>query len=236
MKSKKFNYRGESPSRIDNLTDAVFGIAITLLLFNMTNPNSFNDLISFTKTFPAFLISIGYLMLIWIEHSNFSLRFSLNDPWLKLINTIFIGFVIFYVYPLRFLSLLLTRLFYANSGIHIEISSEDIPDLMIYYGGVVFALYFTLFFFYLRALKIRAKLNLNDYEAFFTKYQGIRITIMFTVPLISVLFSLLLRSVSINLASMLAGMSYTLYVPGIIIWKRSFRKRALIFELPADNS
>jgi len=35
----RINYRGASASRIDNLTDAVFGIAITLLIFNLLKPN-----------------------------------------------------------------------------------------------------------------------------------------------------------------------------------------------------
>ena len=39
----RIKYRGENASRLDNLTDAVFGIAITLLIFNLTNPNSFGD-------------------------------------------------------------------------------------------------------------------------------------------------------------------------------------------------
>jgi len=36
----RINYRSANPIRLDNLTDAVFGIAITLLFFNLSNPNS----------------------------------------------------------------------------------------------------------------------------------------------------------------------------------------------------
>lgn len=67
-----FTYRGESSSRLGNLTDAVFGIAVTPLIFNMASTNSLEDLIVFTKTLPAFLISIGFLIVIWQEHVRFS--------------------------------------------------------------------------------------------------------------------------------------------------------------------
>ena len=59
----RIHYRGEQASRMDNVTDAVFGIAITLLIFNLVNPNSFADLLVFTKTLPAFLISISFIFL-----------------------------------------------------------------------------------------------------------------------------------------------------------------------------
>src|SRR5690606_25642870 len=109
----RINYRGAEASRIDNLTDAVFGIAITLLIFNLSNPNSFEDLMTFTKTLPAFLISISFIVLIWNEHLEFSRIYGLEDTWLKVLNTVFIALVIFYVYPLRFLTMFLTNFFLA---------------------------------------------------------------------------------------------------------------------------
>ncbi len=228
----RITYRGESPSRLDNLTDAVFGIAITLLLFNISNPNSFNDLVNLTKTFPAFLISIGFLTLIWVEHSSFSWIYSLNDKIFKLINTVFIALVIFYVYPLRFLSLYLTSVFFKLDS-SIQTEAENIPDLMIYYGFVAFALYFTLYFFYLRALKIGKKLMLNEYEIFITRQMLKRMVIMFSVPLISILLVFILRNYSIGLASFLGGMVYSLYVPSIMIWKKRMMKVESNFSIEA---
>ncbi len=105
-------YRGETASRLDNLTDAVFGIAITLLIFNLSNPNSFEDLLRFTKTLPAFLISITFIFIIWKEHLHFSEMYSLNDSVFQMLNTVFIALIIFYVYPLRFSTLFLTNLIF----------------------------------------------------------------------------------------------------------------------------
>ena len=114
----RINYRGEDVTRLENLTDAVFGIGITLLIFNLANPNSFSELLAFTKTLPAFLVSIGFLMLVWWEHLRFSLIYRLEDLWLTVINIGFIALVIFYVYPLRFLTLFLTNLLF-DAGIDI---------------------------------------------------------------------------------------------------------------------
>ena len=219
----RITYRGESPSRLDNLTDAVFGIAITLLLFNISNPNSFTDLLSLTKTFPAFLISIGFLILIWAEHSNFTLIYSLNDKIFKLINTFFIALIIFYVYPLRFLSLILTSAFF-DINIPISITSKNVPELMIYYGFVAFALYVTLYLFYRRALVIKTKLDLNDYEIFLTREMMKRMIIMFSVPMISIIVAFVFKGSSIFLASFLSGMAYCIYVPSIMIWSKSLRR------------
>jgi uncharacterized membrane protein len=50
----RINYRGLSASRLDNLSEAVFGIAITLLIFNLANPNSFSDILVSPKPFLHF--------------------------------------------------------------------------------------------------------------------------------------------------------------------------------------
>jgi len=223
-------YRGEVASRLDNLTDAVFGIAITLLIFNQVNPNSFADLLSFTKTLPAFLMSISFVLLIWREHQRYSLVYSLEDSYIALYNTFFIALVIFYVYPLRFLSLFLTNLFF-DTHIDVNISGEQVPDLMVYYGLAAFALYFLLFLFYLRAFRDRQNLELSSYETFYTRYQLIKMGIMFSVPLISVAVTLILQHYSIFAASLGGGLTYWLYTPAMIIWYRRFSKGALQFPV-----
>lgn len=148
----RINYRGANPSRLENLTDGVFGIAITLLIFNLANPNSFQDLLTFTKTLPAFLISISFLIMVWNEHLRFSEIYTLNDTKLTILNTIFIGLIIFYVYPLRFLTLYLTNFFF-QTNIQVSIQGDQVPQLMVYYGFVAFALYFILYLFYHRHIK-----------------------------------------------------------------------------------
>lgn len=218
-------YRGESPSRLDNLTDAVFGIAVTLLIFNLASPNSLEDLIVFTKTLPAFLISIGFLIVIWQEHVRFSEIYSLRGSWLIFLNSLFLALIIFYVYPLRFLTLFLTNLIF-DAELSLQISPTEIPDLMIYYGSIAFALYMVLFWFYNLAIWNRESLALNPHEELHAKYQRGRMIIMFTVPLLSILLVWIIRPYSIAWASFLGGMIYGLYTPAIVIWGKSYKKAA----------
>lgn len=225
----RISYRGESASRLDNLTDAVFGIAITLLIFNLTNPNSFQDLLTFTKTLPAFLISISFIVLIWNEHLGFSEIYTLNDTRLTILNTVFIALVIFYVYPLRFLTLFLTNFFF-NTEIAVNIQGDQVPYLMIYYGFVAFALYFVLYLFYIRAFSLRIDLNFNEYEEFYTKSQKNRLLIMFVVPLLSIFLTLLINEFSFIWASVAGGVTYFLYTPLIIVWYKRFKNKSKEFE------
>jgi uncharacterized membrane protein len=225
----RINYRGTNASRLDNLTDAVFGIAITLLIFNLANPNSFADLLTFTKTLPAFLISIGFLAMIWNEHLRFSEIYTLNDNKLTILNTLFIALVIFYVYPLRFLTLFLTNFFF-QTDIDVNIQGNQVPYLMIYYGFVVFALYFTIFLFYNRADKLKDDLGLNKFEILYTKEQKTRLIIMFIVPLISIGLTTFINQFSFIWASVIGGITYNLYTPAIIIWYRNFKKKTQDIE------
>ncbi|MGO3183901.1 MAG: TMEM175 family protein [Aequorivita sp.] len=225
----RINYRGSSPSRMDNLTDAVFGIAITLLIFNLANPNSFTDLLSFTKTLPAFLLSISFLMIIWKEHLRFSEIYTLNSNGFIYLNTLFIALVIFYVYPLRFLSLYLTSVFFkADVGLIIE--KSQMPYLMIYYGFIAFALNFVLFLFYYKAYRIREKLNLRAFEIFYTKSQMTKLVIMFTIPLISIGTIAILNSRGSVFATGVGGFIYFLYAPAIFYWFRNYKKKSKKFN------
>ncbi|MDZ4709606.1 MAG: TMEM175 family protein [Saprospiraceae bacterium] len=230
----RINYRGNNPTRLDNLTDAVFGIAITLLIFNLSNPNSFSSLITFTKTLPAFLISIGFLVLIWNEHLRFSEIYTLKDNKLVVLNTLFIALIIFYVYPLRFLTLFLTSFFF-NIDIGMSIKGHEVPDLMIYYGFVAFALYFTVYLLYLRASKLKNELELNDFEIFYTHQQKIRLMIMFGVPLISIILTFIFKWGSIRWASIIGGMAYMLYTPAMMMWVKRYMRKEKEFEKPTSD-
>lgn len=225
----RITYRGNSASRLDNLTDAVFGIAITLLIFNLSNPNSFADLLTFTKTLPAFLISISFIVLIWSEHLEFSEIYTLNDSKLTVLNTIFIALVIFYVYPLRFLTLFLTNFFF-STDIAVSIRGDQVPYLMVYYGFVAFALYFVLYLFYHRALRLKNELKLNPFEEFYTSSQKKRLLILFSVPLLSIVVTLLINQFSFVWASVFGGVTYFLYTPLMIWWHKDFLMKSKEFE------
>lgn len=173
----RLNYRGLEPTRLDNLTDAVFGIAITLLIFNLKNPNSFVELLQFTKTLPAFLASIAFLLVVWSEHLWFSRLYGMDNRGIAALNVLFIGLIIFYVYPLRLLTLWITNWIFASSG-ELRVSYAEVPLLVVYFGVAVFLLYFIIFLMYVRAGRISSRLALGKAEQAHTKLQTKRLVIM----------------------------------------------------------
>lgn len=228
QQDSRINYRGSNPGRLENLTDAVFGIAITLLIFNLSNPNSFSDLLTFTKTLPAFILSIAFIFVIWNEHVRFSEVYTLNDTWFTVLNTLFIALVIFLVYPLRFITLFLTNFFF-NSDISLHIHGHQVPDLMIYYGFILSGLYFVLFLFYQRANRLRKEMDFTPFEQFYTSAQIKRLIMMICVPLLSILLTVSLRGYSFFWASILGGITYFLYSPAIFFWFKSYYRKAAGF-------
>lgn len=225
---KKENSNGirtQPNSRLDNLTDAVFGIAITLSIYNLTIATSFRDLYNFAFTLPAFLICIVFLYLFWKAHVEFSRFIGFEDSWLQFYNVLFITLIIFYTFPLRILTLMITQMVFSiDMGVQIE--SHQVPLLMIYYGFVFFSLYFLVFLMYSRAQGLKPDLPFNPKEKFMIKANRIQNLIMFSVPLLSIVLAFIFRK-NPALASTIAGFIYFLYIPFNIwfsIWQSKILK------------
>lgn len=228
-KNKNLNYRGEINTRLNNLTDAVFGIALALLIFNVADANSFKDLLTFAKSFPALLVSIAFLYIIWKEHVSFVVLYGIQGLNLQFLNVIFTALIIFYVYPLRFLTTLLTDMLFGFK-MNLKIEAIEVPKLMIFYGLISFAIYFVLFLFYSSALKQKTALTLNKYELFHTKKHRNRMLLMALVPFISLNICFVLKNHSIMWASIMGGMSYGLYPIFISFWSKKYAKMEKLIE------
>src|SRR5918996_5170970 len=98
-----FSWRGEDVLRIEGLSDAVFGFALTLLVVSLEVPNTFDELLATMRGFFAFAIS-GYLLyLVWFDHYKFFRRYGLQDNITMNLSAVLLFVVLFYVYPLKFL-------------------------------------------------------------------------------------------------------------------------------------
>lgn len=213
--------RNQGFERLEGLVDAVFGIAITLSIFNLSQTVSLEALYKFAYTLPAFIMCIGILFLFWKGHVEFSRLVGFGDFWLQFLNLIFIALIIFFVFPLRFLTLMLTQLIF-GVDMQVEMTADQMPKLMIYYGFVAFAVYFIMFLLYTRAHKIDNQPAYNPSELVHLKNQQIHSAIMFSVPLLSVLCAWLLQH-NTGLASMVSGFVYFLYIPLNIWFVKKFK-------------
>lgn len=106
-----FRWRSHEVSRIEGLSDAVFGFAITLLVVSLDVPRDFTELANRMRGFLAFAISFAMLVWIWFEQHKYFRRYGLQDVTTITLNVILLFVVLFYVYPLKFLFGLLVTLY-----------------------------------------------------------------------------------------------------------------------------
>lgn len=69
--SGRFRWRSHKISRVEGLSDAVFGFAITLLVVSLEVPKTFNELLEAMQGFGAFAICFTLLFTVWYNQYKF---------------------------------------------------------------------------------------------------------------------------------------------------------------------
>jgi len=232
-----FRFRGKEAGRLENFSDAVFGMAITLLLISSTPPSNFDQLKRFTYELFPFLACITLISLIWHEHYIFFLRYGLRNGRMVVLNTLFLIIILFYVYPLKFLTtmLIVGPLAYLSgnqvllSDIKAMIHARDVGELMIIYGIGASSVFVVLSMMYRYALSQSSLLDLNELERYDTRMSMISNLLMASVPLASVIAAVILRNS--YWAGPVAGFMYFLYTPLMFGFHRNVeRKRKRLLE------
>ncbi|MDB5187505.1 MAG: hypothetical protein JWO50_25 [Candidatus Kaiserbacteria bacterium] len=100
-------------SRLENLSDGLFAIVLTLLVFDIklpieegikTNATVYGILISLEPLFIQFLISFVVLAMFWISHNFFYSYFALTiNRTLVLLNLVYLGLISFIPFSARLL-------------------------------------------------------------------------------------------------------------------------------------
>ncbi len=219
--SSKFRLRGREVSRVEALSDAVFGFAITLLVVSLEVPRTFDALLEMMRGFIAFAICFAMLILVWYQQYKFFRRYGLNDALTFVLNAALLFVVLFYVYPLKFVWTLLvnlimgvdTRVRLPTGEVVEAVAGNQMGMMMIVFsiGYVAVFLVFTLL--YLRAYAKRAELELNPLEVLDTQTE-------FRENLLHVaigLFSIGLASGGTRGYAALAGFCYFLIGPVLTI-------------------
>jgi hypothetical protein len=213
-----FRYRGLSQTRIETFSDAVFALAITLVVLSSSVPETFADLKrSMTDVLPFFLCVV-LLVVIWKQHYTFFLRYGLQDTRTIVLNTFLLFLVMVYVYPLKFLMRFLVSFYggiitgdmgYMRTQYFDSMSDNDMGFLMVIYGLGASFIFFTLFLLYRRAGKLGDDLGLSEYEVFQTRVSARANFLLGIIPFLS--FFIALVGPDHWITYMLSGFSYMLY-------------------------
>jgi len=103
------NFRNREISRLEGLSDAVFGFAITLLIVSLEVPKTSGELIETMRGFVAFAFTFFILFTIWHRQFTYFRRYGLEDTVAITLNGALLFVVLFFIYPLKFLATYLVR-------------------------------------------------------------------------------------------------------------------------------
>lgn len=170
-----FRWRGEGVSRIEGLSDAVFGFAITLLVVSLEVPKTSADLVDTMLGTIPFVGSFTVLFVIWRAQFEFFRRYGLEDKATVRLTGVLLMGVLFAVYPVKFLFtfilLTLPRALFTGQAETLKqiMPIERLPLVLGLYGlGVVWvgAVFNRL---YAHAWRCRDQLSLGQLERFDTE-------------------------------------------------------------------
>jgi uncharacterized membrane protein len=157
-----FRWRGGEVSRIEGLSDAVFALSLTLLVVALEVPRTAEELIGVFWQFPAFILCFAFLLWVWYEHYLYHRRYGFEDALTVTLNGVLLFFIVFYVFPLKFLaSALVSAPLAGDPGVG-EIS-RGTTVMFLFSGGFV-GLFTVFSLMYFRAWRLRDSLRLDGAE------------------------------------------------------------------------
>src|SRR3954470_10207553 len=98
----EFQWRSREVSRLEGLSDTVFGFAITLLTVSLEVPRTSGHLLETMRGFIAFALTFGVLYSLWYRQFIFFRRYGLEDSPTVALTGALLFVVLFFVFPLKF--------------------------------------------------------------------------------------------------------------------------------------
>jgi len=196
--NNKFRWRSHEITRIEGLSDAVFGFAVTLLVVSLEVPKTFAELMEAMRGFGAFAICFTLLILVWYTQYKFFRRYGLQDTYTVMLNLVLLFVVLFYVYPLKFVFTFLVSRF-TGHGVDVRLpngsvermveNGGQVATLMIIFGIGYLAVFGLFVLLYQHAYQNRQKLELNELEVFDTRTDIRENTINVGIAALSIAFA-----------------------------------------------
>jgi hypothetical protein len=196
-----FRWRGAAVSRIEALSDAVFALALTLIVVTLEAPRTWAQLSETFVQAPVFAACFAFLAWCWLTHFRFHRRFGFEDLPTTWLNLALLFLILLYVYPLRFLAGFLYEALVLQRGWTIQDASgrnlplfesrEQVRWLMWIYGAGFAAIFGVFAALYACAWRARAQLQLDSVERVITKSALHSHLLSASVGLVSIAISVL---------------------------------------------
>ena len=213
---RHFRWRGDDITRVEGLSDAVFGFSITLLVVSLDVPHTFDDLLMNMKGFITFGFSFMLLLNIWYKHFIFFRRFRFLDKQIMLLNAALLFMVLFYIYPLKFLFSLINVQWILNMPSQETIRDDQYPLLIQCFSGGYTIISTIFLLMYRHAYKLKDHFELNAKECLVVHYTMVDEIMRMAIGISSMLLTLIPAS----WACSFAGWIYLLIAPLAMLFGR----------------
>lgn len=149
-------------TRIEGFSDAVFAIALALLVVSLEVPKTMDELEKLARGFVPFALMFTMVCWVWYEHNKFFRRYGLQDAWTAFLNCVLLFVILFYVYPLKFLTTWLLGGFFRLD--QPTIADHQVSTLMLLYSAGILLIFGTFVLLYVHAWRKRRALELTVVE------------------------------------------------------------------------
>jgi uncharacterized membrane protein len=157
--------RHREVSRLEGFSDAVFGFALTLLVVQLETPMTQVDLINTAGSFVPFALTFAMVAWIWYLHNQFFRRYDLQDAYTAFVNSALLFVVLFYVFPLKSLTLALVGpLTSMDKSLLPDIDEMGQALVMAMYSSGVVMVFGAFLLLHLHAWRKRVELGLDASE------------------------------------------------------------------------
>jgi hypothetical protein len=171
-----FRWRGEAVTRIENLSDIAFAVALGMIITGVDAPSTYQELVKFLIYMIPAAAGFAILLQVWNAHYTFFRRYGVADLRIIFYNAVLIFLVLYMAYPLRFVfDSLFAWIIGTSTGdvsryIEIGVMDFDTSGKILGVFGVIYgAICTNLAFMYRYILTKTDVLDLNAYELMTTR-------------------------------------------------------------------